>query len=133
LASESRDIRHKVREKKVGNTLFFAVDSSGSMGARRRMTETKGALLSLLLDAYQRRDRAGLLAFRGNDAEVLLNITSSVELARKNLEELPTGGKTPLCLSCVGARGDIWIVPRVKEGRWDPACRESGWLRGCAC
>jgi magnesium chelatase subunit D len=108
LAIESRDIRHKIREKKVGNTLFFAVDASGSMGARRRMTETKGALLSLLLDAYQRRDRAGLLAFRGNDAEVLLNITSSVELARKNLEELPTGGKTPLAKGLLTAYRMIW-------------------------
>ncbi|MFH1260231.1 MAG: VWA domain-containing protein [Elusimicrobiota bacterium] len=93
---EHRDIRQKVREKKVGNAIVFVVDSSGSMGANRRMIETKGAILSLLIDAYQKRDRVGLVAFKGAEAEVLLPLTSSIELAKKRLEELPTGGKTPL-------------------------------------
>ncbi len=66
------------------------------MGADRRMSEAKGAVLSLLIDAYEKRDRVGLVAFKGSDAEVLLEPTSSVELARQRLEELPTGGKTPL-------------------------------------
>ncbi len=96
IAIETADIREKVREKRVGNFLLFVVDASGSMGARQRMVETKGAILSLLLDAYQKRDRIGMIAFKGSSAEVLLPPTSSVELAHKLLEELPTGGKTPL-------------------------------------
>jgi magnesium chelatase subunit D len=93
---ESSDIREKVRERKMGNTVLFVVDASGSMGARQRMTEVKGAILSLLIDAYQKRDRVGLVVFRGSGAEVLLPPTSSVELARKYMQSLPVGGKTPL-------------------------------------
>jgi magnesium chelatase subunit D len=93
---ETGDLREKVRERKIGNTLLFVVDASGSMGAQSRMTAAKGAVLSLLVDAYQKRDRVGLVAFKGNKAEVLLPPTSSVELARKYLQSLPTGGKTPL-------------------------------------
>ncbi|MDI6890152.1 MAG: putative cobaltochelatase [Thermodesulfovibrionales bacterium] len=96
VAIEPRDIRQKVKEKKIGNVILFVVDSSGSMGANKRMVETKGAILSLLLDAYQKRDRIGLVAFKGDKAEFLLPPTSSVELAKKQLEALPTGGKTPL-------------------------------------
>ena len=95
LVIEKSDLRQKLRSKKVGNTIVFLVDSSGSMGASRRMTETKGAVLSLLMDAYQKRDRVGLVAFKGNSAEILLQPTSSVELAKKHLDVLPTGGKTP--------------------------------------
>jgi magnesium chelatase subunit D len=93
---ERPDFREKVRQKRIGNFLLFVVDASGSMGARQRMVAAKGAVLSLLLDAYQKRDRVGLVAFRGDRAEVLLPPTSSVERARKLLEELPTGGRTPL-------------------------------------
>jgi len=96
VAIKPQDIRQKVREKKIGNTIMFVVDSSGSMGANKRMVETKGAILSLLIDAYQKRDKVGLVAFKGNKAEVLLHPTSSIELAKRQLEELPTGGKTPL-------------------------------------
>ncbi len=90
------DIREKVRERKIGNTILFVVDASGSMGAQQRMSAAKGAILSLLIDAYQKRDRVGLIAFKGNSAELILPPTSSVELARKYLQNLPTGGKTPL-------------------------------------
>lgn len=96
ISVRSQDIRQKVREKKVGNIILFVVDASGSMGANKRMVETKGAIMSLLMDAYQKRDRVGLVAFRGNSAEVLLAPTSSLDLAKRQLEELPTGGKTPL-------------------------------------
>jgi len=96
IAIEFGDIREKVREKRIGNFLFFVVDASGSMGAQQRMVETKGAILSLLLDAYQKRDKIGMVAFRGDTAEVLLPPTNSVEMGHKLLEELPTGGKTPL-------------------------------------
>lgn len=103
IAIEPTDIREKVREKRIGNFLLFVVDASGSMGAQQRMVETKGAILSLLLDAYQKRDRIGMVVFRGDKAEVLLPPTSSVEMAHKLLEELPTGGKTPLSAGLIKA------------------------------
>jgi magnesium chelatase subunit D len=90
------DLREKVREGREGNLILFVVDASGSMAARSRMSAVKGAALSLLTDAYQRRDRIALISFRGNDAETLLPPTSSVDLAAPRLEELPTGGRTPL-------------------------------------
>ncbi|WGM88860.1 MAG: putative cobaltochelatase [Candidatus Bathyarchaeum tardum] len=96
LLIEKSDLRQKVREKKMGNLIVFVVDASGSMAAQERMVATKGAILSLLIDAYQRRDRVGMIAFRKNCAEVILPPTSSVELAQKCLARLPTGGRTPL-------------------------------------
>lgn len=90
------DLREKVREGREGNLILFVVDASGSMAARRRMSAVKGAVLSLLADAYQRRDKVGLVSFRGEGARVLLPPTASVELAAPRLEELPTGGRTPL-------------------------------------
>lgn len=96
LAVTPPDVRHKVREKRIGHHILFVVDASGSMGARERMAETKAAILSLLLDAYQKRERVGLITFRGLKAELVLPFTNSVETAKKCLEHLPTGGKTPL-------------------------------------
>lgn len=90
------DIREKIREKRIGNYLFFAVDASGSMGARGRMAASKGAVMSLLLDAYQKRDRVSMISFRRNEAIVNLPPTTSVDLAGKLLGELPVGGRTPL-------------------------------------
>ena len=93
---EPWDVREKVRETKTGALIIFVVDASGSMGAQRRMVAVKGAILSLLLDAYQRRDRVGMISFRGTRAEVLLPPTGSVDLAQAHLREMPTGGRTPL-------------------------------------
>lgn len=90
------DLRQAVREERVGNLLVLAVDASGSMGAERRMEAVKGAVLALLLDAYQRRDRVAVVTFRGDDAEVVLRPTGSVEVARSRLTDLRTGGRTPL-------------------------------------
>ena len=90
------DIREAVREHRTANLIVIAVDASGSMGAAQRMETAKGAVLALLRDAYQRRDLVSLVAFRGEGAEVLLRPTSSVEVARARLTELPTGGRTPL-------------------------------------
>jgi len=90
------DLRERVRETKVGNLILFAVDASGSMAARQRMIAVKGAVLSLLLDAYQKRDRVALVAFRGEVAKLILPPTNSVELAERQLRSLPTGGRTPL-------------------------------------
>jgi magnesium chelatase subunit D len=93
---EPWDIRDKVRETQTGSLILFVVDASGSMGAQRRMVAVKGAILSLLLDAYQRRDRVGLICFRGTRADLLLPPTNSVDLAQIYLREMPTGGRTPL-------------------------------------
>lgn len=90
------DFRYKRREAHVGATIVFVVDASGSMGAAKRMKETKEAILSMLMDSYQKRDKIGLIAFRHKKAEILLGITSSVDLAQKKMQELPTGGRTPL-------------------------------------
>ena len=96
LLIEPWDVREKVRETHTGSLILFVVDASGSMGAQRRMVAVKGAVMSLLLDAYQRRDRVGLIAFRGTGAEILLPPTGSVEMAQWCLQEMPTGGRTPL-------------------------------------
>jgi len=90
------DLREKVREKRVGNFILFLVDASGSMGARARMVASKGAILSLLLDAYQKRDRVAMVSFCHRKATVNLPPTSSIEMAAKLLEKLPVGGRTPL-------------------------------------
>ncbi|EFM23485.1 von Willebrand factor type A domain protein [Selenomonas sp. oral taxon 149 str. 67H29BP] len=90
------DVRVWVRAKRTAANILFLVDASGSMGARERMRMVKGAILSLLQEAYQKRDCVGLIAFRRDRAETLLPMTRSVELAEKQLRELPTGGRTPL-------------------------------------
>lgn len=96
LKIEPWDVREKVRETQTGSLILFVVDASGSMGAQRRMVAVKGAVLSLLLDAYQRRDRVALISFRGTQADLLLPPTNSVDLAQLYLQDLPTGGRTPL-------------------------------------
>ncbi|NQE45256.1 hypothetical protein C5S31_04440 [ANME-1 cluster archaeon GoMg2] len=93
---KTQDIREKVRVGKISSATMFVVDASGSMGANRRMESAKGAVLSLLLDSYQQRDKVGMVAFKGAHADVLLPLCSSVDLAYKRLKELPTGGRTPL-------------------------------------
>lgn len=90
------DLREPVREARSGNLLVVAVDASGSMGADTRMAAVKGALLGLLEDAYQRRDRVALVTFADDGARVALRPTGSVEIARARLDALPTGGETPL-------------------------------------
>ena len=92
----SEDIREKIRERRIGNFLLFLVDASGSMGARSRMIASKGAIMSLLLDAYQKRDRVAMVSFRKEEAVVNLPPTSSIELAAGLLREMPVGGRTPL-------------------------------------
>jgi magnesium chelatase subunit D len=98
------DLRQATLEGREGNLVLFVVDASGSMGARARMGAVKGAILSLLLDAYQRRDKVGLVTFRGAAAEVALPPTWSVEAAAARLTELPTGGRTPLAAGLLEAQ-----------------------------
>ncbi|MBC7359566.1 MAG: putative cobaltochelatase [Desulfacinum sp.] len=100
---EAQDIREKVRERRIGNFLLFVVDASGSMGARARMVATKGAILSLLLDAYQKRDKVAMIAFNKSEARLLLPPTSSIDTAARLLAELPVGGRTPLGAGLVKA------------------------------
>ena len=94
----------KVRESRVGADIVFAVDASGSMGAARRMKEVKEAVLSMLMASYQKRDQEGLVAFRGGEAAAVLELTRSVELAQRELQALPTGGRTPLAAGLEEAR-----------------------------
>jgi magnesium chelatase subunit D len=112
------DLRQAVREGHESNLVLFVVDASGSMAARQRMSAVKGAVLSLLLDAYQRRDKVGLVTFRGSGAEVALPPTSSVDAAAARLESLPTGGRTPLAAGLLKAH-DVLRVERLR----DPARR----------
>ncbi|MDO9424986.1 MAG: magnesium chelatase subunit D family protein [Methylobacter sp.] len=90
------DLHQQVRAGKNANLILFVVDASGSMAAQRRMEAVKGAVLSLLTDAYQQRDEVAVISFRGESAQLLLSPTRSVDLAEQNLRELPTGGRTPL-------------------------------------
>ncbi|MFE7930484.1 putative cobaltochelatase [Streptomyces sp. NPDC057456] len=112
------DLRQATREGREGNLVLFVVDASGSMAARQRMSAVKGAVLSLLLDAYQRRDKVGLVSFRGTTADLALPPTSSVDAAAVRLESLPTGGRTPLAAGLLKAH-DVLRVERLR----DPARR----------
>ena len=113
------DLRKPVRHGREGNLILFCVDASGSMAARQRMREVKTAVLSLLLDAYQRRDKVGLVTFRGFDAQLALPPTSSVDIAAARLATLPTGGRTPLA---EGLRrcGELLRVEAVRDPRRRP-------------
>jgi magnesium chelatase subunit D len=113
------DLRQAVLEGREGNLVLFVVDASGSMGARSRMAAVKGAVLSLLLDAYQRRDKVGLVTFRGAEAELALPPTWSVEAAAARLTALPTGGRTPLAAGLLRAHETL-RVERVRDPRRRP-------------
>jgi magnesium chelatase subunit D len=107
LVLQGPDLREHRREGRESNLVLFLVDASGSMAARRRMEAVKGAVLSLLLDAYQRRDKVGLVCFRGAGAELLLPPTSSVDAAARRLEIMPAGGRTPLAAGLAEARATL--------------------------
>jgi magnesium chelatase subunit D len=96
FAIRSNDYQRKVRVKKTANLVLFVVDASWSMAVAERMTATKGAILSLLTDAYQRRDRVGLVVFQKDRATLVLTPTNSIQLAQRALADIPVGGKTPL-------------------------------------
>jgi magnesium chelatase subunit D len=118
LKLRPEDLRFALREGREGNLVLFCVDASGSMGAKARMREVKSAVLSLLLDAYQRRDKVGLVTFRGTTAELALPPTISVDAAASRLDGLSTGGRTPLAEGLLEAAR----VLRVEEIR-DPRRR----------
>ncbi len=114
LVIRKDDLRQATREGREGNLVLFVVDASGSMAARQRMSAVKGAVLSLLLDAYQRRDKVGLITFRGATAELALPPTSSVDAAAARLEKLPTGGRTPLAAGLLKAN-EVLRIERLRD------------------
>jgi magnesium chelatase subunit D len=119
LRLRAADLREARREGREGNLVLFVVDASGSMAARSRMGAVKGAVLSLLLDAYQRRDKVGVITFRGRGADVMLPPTSSVEVAAGRLAELPAGGRTPLAAGLVRAH-EVLRTERLRNPRLRP-------------
>ncbi|MBA4419822.1 MAG: hypothetical protein C0391_01610 [Anaerolinea sp.] len=96
FAVQPADYHRKVRVRRAANLVLFLVDASWSMAVAERMSATKGAILSLLTDAYQRRDRVGLIVFNKDRATLVLPPTNSIFLAQRALAEIPVGGKTPL-------------------------------------
>ena len=138
------DLRSAEREGREGNLVLFAVDASGSMAARQRMAAVSGAVLSLLRDAYQRRDKVGLVSFRAGGAELVLPPTSSVPAAHARLAQLRTGGRTPLADGLLRARAVLRVErlrdPRrrallvlLTDGRATVAARPGGDPVGDAC
>ncbi|TKV58968.1 VWA domain-containing protein [Nakamurella flava] len=119
LLVRSADVRRAAREGRESNLILFCVDASGSMAARRRMEQVKTAVLSLLLDAYQRRDKVGLITFRGADADLALPATTSVDVAARRLADLPTGGRTPLAEGLVLA-ADTLRREAIRDSRRRP-------------
>ena len=113
------DVRLAVREGREGNLVLFCVDASGSMGTKKRMGEVKTAIVSLLLDAYQRRDTVGLVTFAGAAATVALPPTGSVETAVRRLESLPTGGRTPLAEGLLQA-AEVLRIAAIRDPRRRP-------------
>ncbi len=108
------DLRRSIREGREGNLVIFLVDASGSMAARDRMSAVGGATLSLLRDAYQRRDKVAVVTFRGQQAKVLLPPTSSVHIASRRLARFDTGGKTPLAQGLLAAR-DLVVREKARD------------------
>jgi magnesium chelatase subunit D len=108
------DVRRAVREGREGNLVIFLVDASGSMAARDRMAAVSGATLSLLRDAYQRRDKVAVITFRQQDAQLLLPPTSSVYIASRRLARFDTGGKTPLAQGLLAAR-DVVVREKARD------------------
>ena len=108
------DVRRAIREGREGNLVIFVVDASGSMAARDRMAAVSGAALSLLRDAYQRRDKVAVITFRAQQASLLLPPTSSVHIAGRRLARFDTGGKTPLAQGLLAAR-DVVVREKARD------------------
>ncbi len=136
ISIEAEDIREKVRERKMSTLLIFIVDASGSMGAKL-MAETKGAIMYLLLEAYHKRDKVSMIAFKDDTSEILLPPTDNIELAKKKLEDLPAGGKTPLsagllkgyevvCESLNASKDLMPLIILITDGRANVGIDSSG-------
>ncbi|MTD13065.1 VWA domain-containing protein [Nakamurella sp. YIM 132087] len=116
LRLTGEDLRLAVREGRESNLVLLCVDASGSMAARRRMDQVKTTVLSLLLDAYQRRDKVGLITFRAGAADLVLPPTSSVDVAARRLADLPVGGRTPIAEGLLLA-GETVRRERIRDPR----------------
>ncbi|MDO3646110.1 magnesium chelatase subunit D family protein [Nocardia mangyaensis] len=119
LALATEDLRGAYREGREGNLVVFVVDASGSMAARDRLTAVTGAIVTLLRDAYQRRDKVAVISVRGSEAELVLPPTSSVDIAVRRLAGLRTGGKTPLAAGLRKAR-EVIAREHVRDPRRRP-------------
>jgi magnesium chelatase subunit D len=135
LRIETEDLRLARRERRGDNVIVLAVDTSGSMGVAERVEAARDAILALVADAYQRRDRVALVTYRDHGAEVVLRPTSSTEVALARLADIATGGRTPLSAGIDAARalaiedrraGSHPVVVVVTDGRatWAPAGRD---------
>lgn len=113
------DLRGAYREGREGNLVVFVVDASGSMAARDRLSAVTGAVVALLRDAYQRRDKVAVITVRGQEAELVLPPTSSVDIAVRRLSGMRTGGKTPLAAGLLKAR-EVVHRERVRDPRRRP-------------
>jgi magnesium chelatase subunit D len=111
---EAQDVRRAARVGREGNLVIFVVDASGSMAARDRMAAVTGAALSLLRDAYQRRDKVAVITFRAGGARLVLPPTASAHIAARRLTRLDTGGTTPLAEGLLAAR-DIVMRERARD------------------
>ncbi|MEO9199882.1 MAG: putative cobaltochelatase [Antricoccus sp.] len=116
LPIDGGDLRRAIREGRESNLVLFCVDASGSMAARKRMEAVKTAILSLLLDAYQRRDKVGLVTFRGQEAVLALPPTTSIDTAARRLADLPSGGRTPLAEGLMCAERTLRLE-RIRDPR----------------
>lgn len=116
---KAADLRVAVKEGHESNLILFCVDASGSMAARARMEQVKTAIISLLLDAYQRRDKVGLITFRQDKAELALPPTSSVDIAAARMRDLPAGGRTPLAEGLLMAAQTLRLE-RIRDPRRRP-------------
>jgi magnesium chelatase subunit D len=114
LRPQADDVRRAIREGREGNLVIFVVDASGSMAARDRMAAVSGATLSLLRDAYQRRDKVAVITFRQQGAQLLLSPTSSAHIAGRRLARFDTGGKTPLAEGLLAAR-ELVVREKVRD------------------
>lgn len=114
LKLEPADLRGAIKEGREGNLIVFVVDASGSMAARDRLSAVTGAVLSLLRDAYQRRDKVAVITVRGTQAETVLPPTSSVDVAVTRLRKMKTGGRSPLAQGFLQAR-ELVLRERVRD------------------
>jgi len=123
---EVSDLQEVVAERRLSHLIVLCVDASGSMGAEQRARAARGAVFRLLTDADQRRDRVAVVSFSGNGAQLILRPTASIEVARRRLAALPTGGRTPLAEAilcaldvCLGpsTRGFSPVLVLVSDGR----------------
>jgi magnesium chelatase subunit D len=119
LTLQPDDLRIAIKEGRESNLVLFCVDASGSMAARKRMSQVKTAVLSLLLDAYQRRDKVGLITFRDAEAKLALPPTSSVDIAAARLDDIPTGGRTPLAEGLLQA-AETLRIEHIRDPRRRP-------------